>query len=126
MKNTFGFLFIILLLSSCAVANYSTQKGKINVAKAAVYTVKYQVNIGENATAKISYRDAEEVITLKEIKGQWLTTVSLKAGTKVLLAVDTEGAKTKGEFKVWVNDQIAAEYILTGKRLHYKLNFELP
>ena len=54
-------------------------------------------------------------------------TVTLKSGSHVQLKTLAVAQKeARGEYKILVDGKVISEYILTGKRLNYTLDFDLP
>lgn len=103
-------------------------RGKIDIPQKETYSVVYQANFGDGLMADIVYTTKSGKQTeLKEIKGVWEKTVTLKSGTPVLLkTLATAKSKSKGEYKILVDGKVVSEYILTGKKLNYTFAFDLP
>ena len=103
-------------------------RGKIDIPKKETYSVVYQANFGDGLMADIAYTtESGKQTELKEIKGVWEKTVTLKSGTHVQLkTLATAKSKSKGEYKIMVDGKVVSEYILTGKKLNYTFAFDLP
>ena len=132
MKNIFYCFLLMLVLSSCFLANittvYSNSKGKIDVPKKESYQVVYQANFEDRLTADVAYtNETANQTELKEIKGAWEKRVTLKSGTHVQLKTfATAKTSAKGEYKILVDGKVVSEYILRGKKLNYTFSFDLP
>jgi len=132
MKNIFYCFLLMLVLSSCALANittvYSNSRGKIDIPKKESYSVVYQAKFEDGLTADVAYtNESGKQTELKEVNGNWEKTVTLKSGTHVQLkTLATAKSKSRGEYKILVDGKVVSEYVLSGKKLNYTFNFELP
>lgn len=92
------------------------------------YRVVYRASFSRELVADAAYTDGNgNQVELKEISGNWEKTVILKSGTHAQLTTFAK-AKTdaRGEYKIMVDGKVVSEYILTGKRLKYNFDFDLP
>lgn len=132
MKNIFYSFLLAIILSSCALATwttiYSMSRGKLDIPQKETYNVVYQANFGNGLTADLEYTDESGKQTeLKKVNGVWEKNVTLKTGSHVLLkTLATTKTKSKGEYKILVDGKVVSEYVLTGKRLNYTFAFDLP
>ncbi|MCZ4245376.1 hypothetical protein [Pedobacter punctiformis] len=134
MKNTIILFLIIILFSSCTTLltkfgsnDYTLNKGKIDIPKKDHYIVLYKANFAEGLKAMISYTDEnDKQIELKDVTGNWEKSVVIKSGSKVIFDTIAKGSAGKGEYAVLVDEKIISEYILSNRKLHYQLNFDLP
>ena len=88
----------------------------------------YQANFEVGLIADVAYTDESGKQTeLKEVRGAWEKSVTLKSGTHVQLTTfATAKRKSKGEYKIIVDGKVVSEYVLSGKKLKYTFAFDLP
>jgi hypothetical protein len=132
MKNIFYCSLLIASLSSCALGVmttvYSMSKGKLDIPQKESYTVVYRTNFSKELMADVAYTDGNgNQVELKEVIGDWEKIVTLKPGTHAQLKTYAKAkTESRGEYKILVDGKVVSEYILTGKRLNYTFDFDLP
>lgn len=126
MKKIIGFLLLMLGVSSCSMSVYMVNKGQLKLAQRENYQVTYQVDLPAPLKGTISYTDVNGATKLKDVTGIWQEHVQLQKGSKVNFKLDAKGEKATGTCKIWVDDQVIVQHILTNRKLKFNVNFILP
>lgn len=127
MKNYTIFLLLLLFFSSCSLSIHSVSKGKIDTPSKESYQVTYLANFNDSFVSKISFtNEYGNVENAKETIKSWNKTIVIKAGKHVKFSIVTKGIQARGEYKVLVDGKILDQHILSGKKLKYNFEFDLP
>ncbi|GAA3959829.1 hypothetical protein GCM10022246_11520 [Pedobacter ginsengiterrae] len=127
MKNYTIFLLLLLFFSSCSLSIHSVSKGKIDTPSKESYQVTYLANFNDSFVSKISFtNEYGDVENAKETIKSWNKTIVIKAGKHVKFSIVTKGNQARGEYKVLVDGKILDQHILSGKKLKYNFEFDLP
>lgn len=127
MKNYTIFLLLLLFFSSCSLSIHSVSKGKIDTPSKESYQVTYLANFNDSFVSKISFtNEYGDVENAKETIKSWSKTIVIKAGKHVKFSIVTKGNQARGEYKVLVDGKILDQHILSGKKLKYNFEFDLP
>ncbi|MFC3562065.1 hypothetical protein [Pedobacter jamesrossensis] len=127
MKNYLIYLLMLLFLSSCSLSIHSVSRGKIDAPLKESYQITYQASFNNAFVSKVSFtNEVGEIENLKETIKSWDKTITVKAGKHIKFSLVTKGDKVKGEYKVLIDGKIIDEHILSGKKLKYNFEFDLP
>ena len=127
MKNYTIFLLLLLFFSSCSLSIHSVSKGKIDIPSKESYQITYLANFNDSFVSKISFtNEYGDVENAKETIKSWNKTIVIKAGKHVKFSIVTKGNQARGEYKVLVDGKILDQHILSGKKLKYNFEFDLP
>jgi len=127
MKNYTIFLLLLLFFSSCSLSIHSVSKGKIDIPSKESYQITYLANFNDSFVSKISFtNEYGDVENAKETIKSWNKTTVIKAGKHVKFSIVTKGNQARGEYKVLVDGKILDQHILSGKKLKYNFEFDLP
>ena len=127
MKNYTIFLLLLLFFSSCSLSIHSVSKGKIDTPSKESYQVTYLANFNDSFVSKISFtNEYGDVENAKETIKSWNKTIVIKAGKHVKFSIVTKCNQARGEYKVLVDGKILDQHILSGKKLKYNFEFDLP
>lgn len=127
MKNYTIFLLLLLFFSSCSLSIHSVSKGKIDTPSKESYQVTYLANFNDSFVSKISFtNEYGDVENAKETIKSWSKAIVIKAGKHVKFSIVTKGNQARGEYKVLVDGKILDQHILSGKKLKYNFEFDLP
>lgn len=127
MKNYTICLLLLLFSSSCSLSIHSFSRGKIDAPLKENYEVTYVADLNDVFVSKISFTNESGVLeNTKEAIQNWRKTIVIQAGKHVKFSIITKGNKAKGEYKVLVDGKVLDQYILSGKKLKYNFEFDLP
>ena len=91
------------------------------------YQVTYLANFNDSFVSKISFTNEYGAVeNAKETIKSWNKTIVIKAGKHVKFSIVTKGNQARGEYKVLVDGKILDQHILSGKKLKYNFEFDLP
>lgn len=127
MKNYPIYLLLLLFFSSCSLSIHSVSRGKIDAPLKESYQITYQAKFNDDFVSKVSFtNELGEIENLKEAIKNWEKTITVKAGKHIKFSLVTKGDKVRGEYKVLLDGKIMDEHILSGKKLKYNFEFDLP
>ncbi|QXU41502.1 hypothetical protein [Pedobacter sp. D749] len=122
MQKYIIYILIITFLSACSYGTYEMNKGQLNIATKASYSVTYKVLASSSATVSFTDESGNQK-TLENISGEWEKSIEIKSGQKVQFTVDS---KDKQLASVLVDQEPISTIDKNNKTAHYSLSFVLP
>jgi len=122
MQKYIIYILIITFLSACSYGTYEMNKGPLNIATKASYSVTYKVLASSSATVSFTDESGNQK-TLENISGEWEKSIEIKSGQKVQFTVDS---KDKQLASVLVDQEPISTIDKNNKTAHYSLSFVLP